>query len=398
MSKREKVLACIVASLVLVALVGFVGREVNDAFREKRQRLSQLESEIRDKKLFDQFTQEHRDRMEVYKARSLPSDLEEARSLYNEWLVNRAVEVGFVDQKITPVAPRISSKVYNALGFTITAKGNLEQMVRFLHTFYSVDYLHRISRLHVNRHRGTKELGLTFWVDALSLPTATNEELTDEPSNRLTHDDLDDCRKTIVYRNLFGLPNEEPKMKPVGTVTGYRGRTVEITVAGEDPNELDELRYSFQGDGFPDDCLDERSGRFRWYPEELGEFEVVFTATDDGWPPKSVSQTAKITVTDPPPEVKEPPRMPSFEKAKYAVVTGVTDDDGRKQAWIHLRTEDEMLQLGEGDEFDVGEVTVTVRRISEKTVELEAKVLQKRLSVGLGQSLAEGSVLPPDEG
>ncbi|MCU0982724.1 MAG: hypothetical protein MUF25_26485 [Pirellulaceae bacterium] len=44
----------------------------------------------------------------------------------------------------------------------------------------------------------------------------------------------------------------------------------------------------------------------------------------------------------------------------------------------------------EGDEFQIGEVTVKITRIAEKTVELDAAVLEKRLLVTLGQSLADG--------
>jgi hypothetical protein len=402
MNRREKILACIVASLVFVALVGYAVRKVNDAFRTRGQRVNELDKEIRDKKDLDRFTQEHRDRMEVYKGKSLPSDLEEARSLYNEWLVDRASEAGFVDPLVKPVPPRTTSKgkVYNALGFTVTGKGNLEQMIKFLHTFYSADYLHRISRLHAHRVRDSKQLDLTIWVDALSLPTATNEGLSDEPSNRLAHKDLVAYRDVIVYRNLFGPPNNEPTMESIGERTGYQGRTVEITVAGRDPDELDKLIYTFDSDDLPDGCLDGDSGQFEWTPEELGEFEVTITATDDGYPPKSVSQTFMITVTEGPDEPEEVADLPSFEKARFAYVSGITESNGRKLAWINLRTEDRLLLLSEGDEFDVGEVKVTVRRIlePEKKVELEATVLKKRLLVSMGQNLAEGNVLPSEEG
>lgn len=398
MNKREKILACIVASLVIVVVLAYTAGKVNDSFRTKKREVARLEKEIRDKKDLDRFTEEFRDRMEVYKRRSLPSDLEEARSLYNEWLVNRAVDAGFTDPLVKHVQPRTTSKVYNALGFTITGKGNLEQLITFLYNFYSVDYLHRISRLQVSRVQGTKELNLTFWVDALSLPTATNEELGDQPSDRLAHEDLAAYHDVVVYRNLFGPPNNAPTLDVRDEVTGYKGRTLEITLAGKDPDESDTVYISLDGEGLPDAHVDKDSGRFEWLPKEVGVYDVTVKATDNGWPPKSVSQTFKIKVTEPPPEVPEPPHLPSFEMAKFAYVTGITEVDGRKETWIHLRTEGKMLELHEGDEFSIGEVKVTVKRISEKTVELEAAVLQKRLLVNLGQNVSEGNSLPPREG
>ncbi|MBC8876804.1 MAG: hypothetical protein H8E44_45835 [Planctomycetes bacterium] len=399
MNKNEKILASIVVSLFLLIVIGLTASKVNKAFRTKRETVNRLEKDIRDKKQFDQFTQEHRDRMEVYKSRSLPSDPETARSLYQAWLMDRAVdEVGFADPKLKADSDRTSSEVYERLRFTITAKGDLQQMVEFLYKFYSVDYLHRVSRLVVKRTPGTKQLDLTFTVDALSLPTAINEGLSEEPSNRLAHEDSDAYRDAIVYRNLFGPPNNEPTLDSIDEIVGYKGRTVEFTVAGRDPDKLDKLIYRIEGDGLPDDCLDEDSGRFAWDPEKLGTVEVKITATDTGWPPKSVSQTATINVAEAPPEPEEEERVLDFASAKFAYVTGITDVDGRKQTFIHLRTEDKMLKLNEGDEFDIGEVTVTVKRISNKTVELEAGDLEKRLLVSLGQNLAEGSVLPSEEG
>ena len=397
MNKNERILAGIVVSLFLLIVIGYAASKVSDSFRAKRQQVSRWEKDVRDKKQYDQLTQEHRDRMEVYKSRSLPSDPEKARSLYEDWLMDRATEAGLAVERDLS---RTSSDVYDRLGFKITGKGDLEQMVELLHKFYSVDYLHRVKSLTVKRISGTKQLNLTFWVDALSLSAATNEGLSEEPSNRLTRGDLVAYREAIVYRNLFGPPNNEPTLDSIGEITGYKGGTVEFTVAGKDPDKLDELTYTIEGDGLPDDCLDEDSGRFAWEPGEIGEFPVKITATDTGWPPKSVSQTATINVTEAPPEEPPPERVLDFASARFAYVTGITEAYGRKQTFIHLRTEDKMLELNEGDEFVVGEVTVTVRRISNeaRTVELEAGDLEKRLLVSLGQNLAEGSVLPSEEG
>ena len=68
----------------------------------------------------------------------------------------------------------------------------------------------------------------------------------------------------------------------------------------------------------------------------------------------------------------------------------ITEADGKRQAWISLRAEGKLLKLFEGDEFQIGEVTVKLTRIAEKAVELDAAVLEKRLQVTLGQNLAEG--------
>jgi hypothetical protein len=122
--------------------------------------------------------------------------------------------------------------------------------------------------------------------------------------------------------------------------------------------------------------------------------------TDDGYPPKAAEQTVKIRINERPPEETPPPQVavakPSFALAKFAFVTAITEAGGKRQAWISLRTDGKLLKLFEGDEFPIGEVTVKITRITEKTVELDAPVLEKRLLVSLGQNLAQG--LDPDAG
>ena len=54
--------------------------------------------------------------------------------------------------------------------------------------------------------------------------------------------------------------------------------------------------------------FDTSTGQFAWTPSESqqGTYEVVFTATDDGSPNLSASETITITVN----EVNEPPQLP----------------------------------------------------------------------------------------
>ena len=135
-----------------------------------------------------------------------------------------------------------------------------------------------------------------------------------------------------------------------------------------------------------------RAAHFEWPAEKIGEYEVVVAATDDGYPPKTARQTVKIRITERPPDAPAAITVPkpSFDLAKFVFLTAITEAGGKRQAWISLRTKGELLKLFEGDEFQVGEVTVKISRIAEKTVELDAAVLEKRLLVTLGQNLAEG--------
>jgi hypothetical protein len=394
MSKRERNLALLVG-LCLLALAAFFGaRKVNEAIRARRQQIAAAEKAVRDKTQILRLSTEPAGRMEDYQRRSLPSDLEKARSLYQTWLLNLVKEAGFEDTQVSVLPARSEKGVYQVLGFSVSGRGNLPKLVSFLHRFYSADLLHRVRRLHVKRVPGTKQLDLAVAIDALSLPTAdSTDKLNEDAVRKLAHGDVPAYLETILKRNLSGPANKEPTIEVPAEVTKYVGDVVAFAVKGRDPDRLDQISYGLEGSGLANAKIDARSGEFQWPAEKIGDYEVVVAATDDGFPPKTTRQTVKIRVTEKPPESASPPvaaPKPSFDLAKFAFVTAITEADGKRQAWISLRAEGKLLKLFEGDEFQIGEVTVKITRIAEKTVELDAAVLEKRLLVTLGQSLADG--------
>ena len=137
--------------------------------------------------------------MEDYQRRSLPSDLEKARSLYQTWLLNLVKEAGLEDTQVSVLPARSEKGVYQVLGFSVSGRGNLPKLVSFLHRFYSADLLHRVRRLHAKRVPGTKQLDLALAIDAVSLPTADSvgqaersgrAEISPRRFGRLFEDDL----------------------------------------------------------------------------------------------------------------------------------------------------------------------------------------------------------------
>jgi hypothetical protein len=400
MTKRERLLAALVGLLVLVAVLFYSVQKIRGVFRSQTDQVQQLEKEIRDKTRMVRLSQEQRDRLETYKRRSLPSEVEKARALYQNWLFGLVKEVGFEDAQVDVLPARGEKGVYQMLSFKVTGRGDLRRVVDFLYRFYSADLLHRIRHLYAKRTPGTRHLTLSFSIDAISLPeAASKDKLNDQPSKRLRRGDQADYLAAILGRNLSGPANKEPALEPIGSKTAYLNSPFSFVVAARDPDKLDRVTYRLEANGLNGARLDPQSGRFEWSPDKKGEYEVSIAATDDGFPPKTSRQTGKITVTDPPPDatVDAGPPKPNFDKAQFAYVTAITEDAaGRWQAWITLRTDGKSLKLFEGDQFDVGEVKVTVTRIEERSVELHAAVLEKRLVVSLGQNLAEGRELSPE--
>jgi len=394
MNERERILVGVVGLCLLVMAAFFGTRKYNEAIRARKQQIAAAEKAVRDKNLILQLSTEPAARLEDYQRRSLPGDLERARSLYQTWLLNLVKDVGFQDTQVSVTPARNEKGIYHVLGFSVSGRGNLPKLVSFLHRFYSADLLHRVRRVYAKRVPGSKHLDLAIAIDAVSLPTADSTDKLNEAASRpLAHGSLEAYLETILARNLSGPANKEPAIDVPRELKNYVGDTVSFTVKAQDPDKLDQVSYSIQSGDLADAKIDRRSGEFHWPASKTGEYEVVVAATDDGFPPKTVEQKVKIRIDERPPDAPAPPPSvpkPSFDLAKFAFVTAITEVDGKRQAWISMRAEGKLLKLFEGDEFQVGQVTVKVTRIDEKAVELDAPVLERRLQVSLGQNLTEG--------
>lgn len=396
MSKREKILAIGVGALLVLAIVFYAGKRITEGNRTRRASISALESEVRKKRADVVFGQLTADRMSVYERRSLPHDPEVARSQYQTWLLKLVTETGFEDANVTTTTTRAISDVYQQFSFTLSGRGDLKQLVEFQHKFYSTDCMHRIRRLHVKRIPDTRRMDISMTVDAISIGTAPEtKDLEEKTLDRLPHGDLTAYWSIILGRNFSGLPNNTPRLELAEETKAYTNEPVVFVARAQDNDDLDSLRFFLEEGSSPDGAeFDPETGEFRWTPTEPGEYEMVVGVMDDGWPSKSISQKIKLNVTDRPPEEPEEPMeepKPSFELARFAYVTATTAANGRWQAWINLRTEGKTLLLSEGDEFQVGQVTVRVERVTQDLVELAADVLERRFQVSAGQNLAEGT-------
>jgi hypothetical protein len=396
MTKRERYLAVVVGSLILLGGLLYGTSYVSRTIGGKRAEALSLESQIREKQRTVRLSQLAADRLTLYERRSLPPDLERARSLYQTWLLRAVTDVGLSEPNVNVVSSQSHRGLYHQLGFTVSGRGDLKQLTQLLYAFYEADYLHRIRRLHLKRIQGSRQLDIAMAIEAVSLPTATHlEGLSEFESGRLAHGDLEKYFETILARNLSGPPNQPPAFESISDQRVNTGSSVSLTVRAKDPDRNDQLRYSMEADGLSGAEFDRRSGQFRWRPTRAGDYRVTFHVSDDGFPSQSASQRVRITVTDPPPPpATKPPETivskPSFDMAKFVYVTAITESGGRRQTWISLRTEGKTLKLFEGDEFNVGQIPVTVKRIDNSAVELEAAILEKRIRVTLGRSLAEG--------
>ena len=311
-----------------------------------------------------------------------------ARSLYQEWLLERAVKSGFEGVSVSPLPGRPKGEVYYQLGFLVNGQGDLRELTQFLYQLQSVAYLHRINRLTAKPVAKSKNLDLSITIDALSLNSAPADmkKLGSPPAKAMTHGELPHYVDTMVARNFFGPANKPPQFSSLSKQTGHPGQPLRFQLGASDPDG-DRLTYALGPDPLSGAKLDGSSGQFEWTPDKLGEYEVAVRVTDNGLPAKSHDGSVKISVVDPPP----PPI--AFDPARQSIVTGITEIGGKRLLWVTIRTEGRVLQLKEGDELAVGSVRGTVSRIDAAHVEIKTDKGQM-LSVALGKSLVSNEPAP----
>ena len=83
------------------------------------------------------------------------------------------------------------------------------------------------------------------------------------------------------------------------------------------------------------------------------------------------------------------PPTPPFDPAKYTTVTGIINEFGRPEVWLNNRTSGDILKLSEGGQFEVGDVSGTIRAIGADAVEVS--IDGQLLKLTLGQNLREAT-------
>jgi hypothetical protein len=379
MTPRERMLALLVGSVGLILALYLGWNWVDGKFRVRRGQIETLEGDIRKFKQQVMAGQQATKKMGEFEAQSLPPAPDVARSLYQAWLLERLAQAGFVDPEVKPQSQKAEKKLYVSQLFIVSGRGTLPQLVELLHSFYSVDLLHRINSLSIKPIKDSKELDITLNVDAVSLLAAPpSTELHNRPSNRLDLPTKDEYLDKIVGRNLFGPANQAPRLSIGGSRDVVVNRSADIRLSASDPDKLDKVQYRLLETDAPEARLDPATGRFSWTPRELGRYRFAFEAVDDGFPSKpSRREEVVVNVVEPPPVGPPVERgFTGFDDAKYTDLAGVTEVGGIREIWLRVRPRDLILHLRTGDAFEIGSVSGVVQSIgpSDFTFERDGKL------------------------
>ena len=396
MTPRERNLAIAVGGLALVVGSYFVYSWISGALELRRSQIANLQKKLLEQKLLVRQTEAAKGKIMAAHARSLPPQQELARTLYQDWLFDRVNAAGIADPKVASASQVVERDFYVALHFTVSGKGTLPQVVSLLHEIYSVDFLHRIGRLSLRPIKDSKQLDLSMTVEAISMKEAPQvTELVSRPAKKLALPGLEEYVKIIGDRNLFGPPNQPPRLSGLGSQSAETGRELEVTAQASDPDVLDKA-FAFRLDksDAPDARIDPTSGRFRWTPRRTGTYEFVIAATDDGLPRKTTTERLVVTVTNPQPPATVVRTLP-FDEAKYTVLAGVVAKNGDSEVWLHVRprSNNQMLKLSVGEQFEVGSVKGVVKAIGREDFTFEANGKLKKLTTS-GEVLVNAKDAP----
>lgn len=391
LTQREKILAGIVAaSLLIVGLIYAIG-QVTAALDGKADEIVQLEGTISKQETTIKRGNAAQRQIAAWTERSLPDAPMRARSLYLDWLRRRAVDVKFDSVKIDTPSLSREGDAYARHGFGLGVRGTMPQLIQFLHDFYSVDQLHRITRLTAKPMKNSKQLDIRIGIEAIALPGAPDRESLPEPkpTDRLAQKDVEAYVQTIMNRSLFSPPNKPPQVDFLATQRANPNKEIRISIPAKDP-ESDGLSYELDGDVPEGLRLDSKRGEVTWTPSEDNlreeEYVVSYRVTDAGWPAKSAAGTFKIAVVEAPPAE---PEEPGFDPATLATISGITRTSLGPVVWINVKTEGKILRLRAGDEVSVGTIKgkVTKVAVDEKFAQFELAD-GRVITVSLGRTLA----------
>ena len=179
MNQRERLLATIVGLLLVLVVGFFVFTKIQSAFKKRDQQMTAVRNELdRKQQIIDRGARSARE-LADYEEISLPSKVELARSQYQAWLSEIAGRAGIKDLEVKVTGQSRLSNDCTQLNCGLNGRGNLREVTKFLHEFYSVDTIHRIRRLPLRPVPDSKDMKVNMRIEALIMPTAEKDKQFD---------------------------------------------------------------------------------------------------------------------------------------------------------------------------------------------------------------------------
>ncbi len=203
MNSREKLLV-VGVGIVAVFWTATTGVSTFRDVRAKNYRmLKSVKKELARAEKSDARGREAQKRIYAWAKQSLPTDLDVAKSLYEDWLREQLIESGLYVTELNDKSSGGGNKRFQEISFLVSAEGSLAQLSDFLYRFYRAGHLHRVSEANLTPSKEGGTLVISLTIDALSLEDCKR---TDRLSERLSNTPLpplEEVSAAIVSRNIF---------------------------------------------------------------------------------------------------------------------------------------------------------------------------------------------------
>lgn len=204
LGKRERILAAGAGLLVALVAGQFLWSAVTAPIADRERRIRDLTQQVDNKARRFRNLQRAKTRLIEWNRRSLPSDTQTGRLLYENWLLRTVEKAHFQHKRVESSESRPHRGLFVTFPYTIRGQANLEQLTRFLFDFYSAGHLHQIRRLTIRPAERSTGFEIVMTVEAAAMPNADRrDKLCEEPSHCLGKTELADYQKAIAQRNVF---------------------------------------------------------------------------------------------------------------------------------------------------------------------------------------------------
>ena len=418
MSKRERILALIVATTLPIAAILWGFTSFSSAYFGRQAKMRDLNSQIEQEDQRRINAMEAKRRRLYYRQRSLPTDLNTARIQYDAWLteliekragmVATSIDAGRSNSnKVRYMQGNKPIDVFEEVSVKVRCSGTIGQLMTLISEFYKLDLMHRISSLAITpiarsgSGTGTEiltgQLKIEFDISAISLVDANEEG---DFVKEMARDSVSYTQYTdaILARNVFGPANNTPTVSSTSR-SFETGEPFDLTLTADDADENDQLKIELLQSELEGVKLSQKEGERRARVAvpavtEEGRFEIKVRVTDNGFPAKSTEKAIAFNVDKPEPKVvrEQPKPKPTFQHAKAAVIRGVVQDkSGADVCWIEVETLGKSYRLKIGESFKLDDQTWTLKSIESRRVSLDVDGKLQTYRLGARLDSPEGS-------
>ena len=183
MTAREKNLAIVVGAMVPIVVMFLAFFWFMDRYEANYDQIDELTANVKAQEDIKERGLAASQRQSFYRKTSLPTKSGLTQSIYKTWLDNVVIKecgMSYNGPRMKPAGNLDfdRNRIARRNAFTISPKGTLEQLTKFLHIFYSADHMHRINKLSAKAigksERGkpevlTGELRMLIEIETLSM-------------------------------------------------------------------------------------------------------------------------------------------------------------------------------------------------------------------------------------